>query len=83
MNRRPRPHAPKPHRHREEAKHARVAGLPAVAALFTASPERIEKLYFLDAVKREVSAICLLILLIVVAIDLLSARVRHRLIGAL
>ena len=31
----------------------------------------------------EVSAICLLILLIVVAIDLLSARVRHRLIGAL
>ena len=31
----------------------------------------------------EVSAICILILLIVVAIDLLSARVRHRLIGAL
>jgi phosphonate transport system permease protein len=31
----------------------------------------------------EVSAICILILLIVVAIDLLSERVRHRLIGAL
>jgi phosphonate transport system permease protein len=31
----------------------------------------------------EVSAICILILLIVVAIDLLSARLRHRLIGAL
>ena len=31
----------------------------------------------------EVSAICILILLIVVAIDLLSAKVRHRLIGAL
>jgi phosphonate transport system permease protein len=31
----------------------------------------------------EVSAICILILLIVVAIDLISERVRHRLIGAL
>ncbi len=31
----------------------------------------------------EVSAICILILLIVMAIDLLSERVRHRLIGAL
>jgi phosphonate transport system permease protein len=31
----------------------------------------------------EVSAICILILLIVVVIDLLSERVRHRLIGAL
>jgi phosphonate transport system permease protein len=31
----------------------------------------------------EVSAICILILLIVVAIDLLSERMRHRLIGAL
>jgi phosphonate transport system permease protein len=31
----------------------------------------------------EVSAICILILLIVVAIDLLSERVRHRLIGGL
>ena len=31
----------------------------------------------------EVSAICILILLIVVAIDLLSARLRHRLIGTL
>jgi phosphonate transport system permease protein len=31
----------------------------------------------------EVSAICILILLIVVAIDMLSERVRHRLIGAL
>ena len=31
----------------------------------------------------EISAICILILLIVVAIDLLSERVRHRLIGAL
>ena len=31
----------------------------------------------------EVSAICILILLIVVAIDLLSAQLRHRLIGAL
>ena len=31
----------------------------------------------------EVSAICILILLIVVAIDLLSAQVRHRLIGSL
>ncbi|MSP00911.1 MAG: phosphonate ABC transporter, permease protein PhnE [Acetobacteraceae bacterium] len=31
----------------------------------------------------EVSAICILILLIVIAIDLLSARLRHRLIGAL
>ena len=31
----------------------------------------------------EVSAICILILLIVVAIDLLSAQVRHRLIGAM
>jgi phosphonate transport system permease protein len=31
----------------------------------------------------EVSAICILILLIVVAIDLLSERVRHRVIGAL
>jgi phosphonate transport system permease protein len=31
----------------------------------------------------EVSAICILILLIVVAIDLLSERVRHRLVGAL
>jgi phosphonate transport system permease protein len=31
----------------------------------------------------EVSAICILILLIVVAIDLVSERVRHRLIGAL
>lgn len=30
----------------------------------------------------EVSAICILILLIVVAIDLLSARIRHRIIGA-
>jgi phosphonate transport system permease protein len=31
----------------------------------------------------EISAICILILLIVVAIDMLSERVRHRLIGAL
>ena len=36
----------------------RVAGLPAVAALFTAAPERVERLFFDARLKPEVGPFC-------------------------
>ena len=36
----------------------RVAGLPAVAALFSVAPERVERLFFEESMRLHVSAFC-------------------------
>jgi TrmH RNA methyltransferase len=45
-------------RGREEAKLVRIAGLPAVEAVFATTPERIERIYFTNAHKVDVGMIC-------------------------
>src|SRR5271165_2464686 len=42
----------------EARKLMRIAGLPAVAALFAAAPERIERLFFDARLKPEVGSFC-------------------------
>lgn len=44
---------------REEKKLQRIAGWPAVAALFRAAPERIDRLYYVEALKGEAGEMCI------------------------
>lgn len=43
---------------RDTDKHLRVAGLPAVQALFAQAPQRLERLYFLASARAELGDIC-------------------------
>jgi TrmH RNA methyltransferase len=51
----------------------RVAGLPAVAALFSAAPERVERLFFEERMKPHVGAFC---------VELARRRRPYRLVAA-
>jgi TrmH RNA methyltransferase len=46
-------------RPREERKLQRIAGLPAVTALFSTAPERVDRLYFIDALKEAAGPFCI------------------------
>ena len=54
MRRKPPARAPR----REASKPLRVAGLPAVAALFATAPERVERLFFEERMKTTVGDFC-------------------------
>lgn len=57
----------------ESKKLLRVAGLPAVAALFATAPDRVEQLFFADEVKSSVGTFCAV---------LAHARKPYRLVGS-
>ena len=46
---------------RDEPKLLRVAGLPAVEALFATAPGRVERLFFLESLKNRVGPLCMTI----------------------
>lgn len=61
MRRKPPPRPPqrKPHgKPRAEEKLLRIAGMPAVSALFAAAPERVERLFFEERLKFAVGGFC-------------------------
>ena len=57
---------------KDQAKLARIAGLPAVSALFAAAPERVERLFFDERMKQQAGAFCA---------SLARARKPYRLVG--
>jgi RNA methyltransferase, TrmH family len=72
VTRRPRP--ARPTRPRQEARNLlRIAGLPAVTALFAAAPERVERLFFEPRMKIAVGPFCS---------ALAQARKPYRVVGA-
>jgi TrmH RNA methyltransferase len=52
------PRGPRPAPRSETRKLLRITGLPAVAALFAAAPERVERLFFDARLKPEVGSFC-------------------------
>jgi RNA methyltransferase, TrmH family len=56
--RRPPPRAPRREQRREPRTLLRIAGLPAVAALFATAPERVERLFFDDRMKLAAGGFC-------------------------
>jgi RNA methyltransferase, TrmH family len=56
--RRPPPRAPQRKQRREPRTLLRIAGLPAVSALFATAPERVERLFFDDRMKLAAGGFC-------------------------
>ena len=57
-SRRPKPATRDPREPRERRDLARIGGLPAVRALFQTAPERVERLFFLAELRRDVADLC-------------------------
>jgi TrmH RNA methyltransferase len=70
---RPPPKKPKTKPRQEQRALLRVAGLPAVTALFAAAPERVERLFFDERLKMAVAGFCM---------TLARARKPYRLVPA-
>jgi RNA methyltransferase, TrmH family len=56
--RRPPPRAPQREQRREPRTLLRIAGLPAVSALFATAPERVQRLFFDDRMKQVAGSFC-------------------------
>jgi TrmH RNA methyltransferase len=64
---------PRPPRLKDTRSLLRIAGLPAVSALFATTPERVERLFFEERFKAQTSAFC---------VALARARKPYRIVGA-